>query len=160
MKIVTDIEYLRKPCKDLTEAQDLDIIVETLKTEIYLGGVQRGVGLAANQIYIPYRVCLISVGIMVPLILVNPVIVKEQKPKLVREGCLSLPGVDIEIERPMYVKVKALDESRRPVKYTFTGERAQCVRHEIDHLNGILMIDYLDKGERAAIESRLRRSQS
>lgn len=156
MKIVTDIEYLRKPCKDLTEAQDLDIIVEKLKTEIYVGGVLRGAGLAANQIYIPYRVCLIAVGIMNPLILVNPVIVKEQKPKRVREGCLSLPGIEIKIERPMYIKVKALDECRRPVKYTFTGDQAQCVKHEIDHLNGVLMIDYLKADERELIELRLR----
>jgi peptide deformylase len=95
---------------------------------------------------------------MTPIVLVNPLIIKEKKPRRVREGCLSLPGIEVEIERPMYVKVKAMDEHWNTRKYTFTGTQAQVARHEIDHLNGILMIDYLEASDRE-VKERLLKSE-
>jgi peptide deformylase len=160
--IVTDIDYLREPCKEVTEKINLEAMVAALKHELKVGPGfysfdRLGVGLAANQIHISYRVCLIAVGIMKPLILVNPVIVKEKDFKYGVEGCLSIPGLQVDIQRPTYLKVRALDENRRRVKYTFKGLQAACVCHEVDHLNGVLIIDHLSAEKKAEAEKNLRR---
>jgi peptide deformylase len=152
MKIVTYLEALRKPCAEVTEKINVEALSFMMINELK---EQFGAGLAANQLGIQLRICVIAVLTMIPITLVNPVIVKEQKLRKVQERCLSLPGIEVEIERPMYLKVRAIDEHRNRVKHTFTGTQAQVVKHEVDHLNGILMIDYLDADKKAAIESKL-----
>lgn len=152
MKIVTNLEALRKPCTEVTDKINIEAMSFMMRNELK---EQFGCGLAANQLGIQLRICVIAVGTMNPITLVNPVIVKMQKMRKVQERCLSLPGIDVEIERPMYVKVKALDEHRRKVKYTFTGTQAQVVKHEVDHLDGKLMIDYLEADRREFYERLL-----
>ena len=153
--IVTDLEKLRVPCIEVTERINVEAMAAALLYDMKKYG---GCGLAANQVGFKHRVCVIAVGDMTPIVLVNPLILKEKKPRRVREGCLSLPGLEVEIERPMYVKVKAMDEHRNTRKYTFTGTQAQVARHEIDHLNGILMIDYLEASDRE-VKERLLKSE-
>lgn len=153
MTIVTDLEKLRVPCIEATEVINVEAMAAALLYDMKKYG---GCGLAANQVGFKHRVCVIAVGDMTPIVLVNPLIIKEKKPRRVREGCLSLPGLEVEIERPMYVKVKAMDEHWNTRKYTFTGTQAQVARHEIDHLNGILMIDYLEASDREVKERLLR----
>jgi len=152
--IVRDLDYLRKPCKEVEEQHNVEAMAAALLWELK---EYPGCSIAANQAHISYRVCVIAQGTMMPIVLVNPVIVKQQKPRLVAEGCLSLPGITVSVARFMYVKVKAMDEKRRKVKYTFTGTQAQAVQHEIDHLNGKLMIDYLSPADRQKVEDYLRR---
>lgn len=152
--IVRDLDYLRKPCSEVTERHNVEAMAAALNWE--LKGWP-GCSIAGNQVHIPYRICVIAQGTMMPIVLVNPVIVKQQKPKLVAEGCLSLPGITVSVARFMYVKVKAMDEKRRKVKYTFTGTQAQAVQHEIDHLDGKLMIDYLSPSDRQKVEDYLKK---
>ena len=152
--IVRDLDYLRKPCKEVEEQHNVEAMAAALLWELK---EYPGCSIAANQAHISYRVCVIAQGTMMPIVLVNPVIVKQQKPKLVAEACLSLPGITVSVARFMYVKVKGMDEKRRKVKYTFTGTQAQAVQHEIDHLDGKLMIDYLSPADREKAEDYLRK---
>ncbi|MFA5376727.1 MAG: peptide deformylase [Dehalococcoidia bacterium] len=160
--IVTDIDYLRKPCQEVTERINLEAMAAALKHELKVGpGFHSidslGIGLTANQIHIPYRVCLIAVGKMNPIILVNPEIIKERDYKESDEGCLSLPGISVRVSRPTFLKVRAMDENRHRVKYTFRGLDAACVCHEVDHLNGVLIIDHLSAEKKAEAEEYFRR---
>ena len=149
INIVTDIKILRKPCEEATEKINIEAMAAALLHDL---AKTAGAGLAANQIGFHYKVCVIAVGLMNPIVLVNPVITKALKPHNIEERCLSLPSLAVEIERYSYVKVKAFDVRWRKVKYTFRGTEAQCAQHEIDHLNGILMIDHLSESDKARSE--------
>ncbi len=171
--IVKDLDYLRRPCEsvdDISIAQTVALaLLDTLFPNQSWDRIDRryyqtGAGLAANQIGSPYRICLIAMGKMNPLILVNPVIVKEQDIKIlkigdtpVQEGCLSLPGIEVSIERPTFIKVKCLDVDLKPRTYKFRDMEALCVCHEVDHLNGILMIDHLPHDKCEFYERMLRK---
>lgn len=152
INIVTDLDLLRKPCKEVTEKINVEAMAAAILHDL---AKTAGAGLAANQIGFHHKVCVIAVGLMNPIVLVNPVITKALKPHKIEERCLSLPGLAVDIERYSYVKVKALDVKRRKVKYTFRGTEAQCAQHEIDHLNGILMIDHLSESDKAHAERYL-----
>jgi len=104
-----------------------------------------GVGLAAPQVGVPLRVIVIDVGDGQPIALVNPEIVKRSGERLLDEGCLSVPGFRGQIKRSVKVVAKGIDP--------YTGKEvrikaednllAEALEHEIDHINGILYIDYL-----------------
>ena len=104
-----------------------------------------GVGLAAPQVGILRRICVIDVGDG-PIELVNPVIIKEEGEQVGSEGCLSVPGQSGIVKRPMKVTVKAQD--RRGNTFEISGEEllARAFCHEIDHLNGILYVDKVIRG--------------
>ena len=104
-----------------------------------------GVGLAAPQVGILRRICVIDVGDG-PIELVNPVIIKEEGEQVGSEGCLSVPGQSGIIKRPMKVTVKAQD--RKGNTFEISGEEllARAFCHEIDHLNGILYVDKVIRG--------------
>lgn len=133
-----DDEVLHKVCKEVTVFNErlgilLDDMYETMLS-------RDGVGLAAPQVGIIKRVAVIDVGDG-KIELVNPVIVSEEGVQNGSEGCLSVPGVFGEVERPQKVTVEAYD--RNGNKFTVTGEdllaRALC--HEIEHLDGKLFLE-------------------
>ena len=76
-----------------------------------------------------------------PLCLVNPVLDQFEGTQLDQEGCLSLPGVVGDVRRAAKVRVEALDENGKPVRFIAEGLLARCLQHEVDHLDGILFID-------------------
>jgi peptide deformylase len=102
-----------------------------------------GVGLAANQIGVPLQVAIIEIEDRITE-LVNPQIVKSSGEQLDWEGCLSIPGYVAEVERAAKVTVKARD--RHGKEFRVKGEElmARALQHEIDHLNGLLYVDYLE----------------
>src|SRR5919107_2344258 len=109
-----------------------------------------GVGLAAIQIGVPIRMVTIDVSKSEdehqPLVLINPEIVWASEEKRVyEEGCLSIPEYYEEVERPGRVKYRYRDLNGEVVEGEADGVLATCVQHEIDHLNGVLFIDYLSK---------------
>ena len=108
-----------------------------------------GIGLAAVQIGILKRLIVIDISKEEkknPIFLINPEIITKSKNKSVyEEGCLSLPGQFAEIERPAECLIKYLDYQGKQKELKATGLMATCVQHEIDHLNGVLFIDYLSK---------------
>ena len=105
-----------------------------------------GVGLAAPQVGIPLKIVVIHVPDHEPFALLNPEIVKRSGERLVDEGCLSVPGFRGEIKRSLKVLVKGIDPvTGKEVRIRAENDLlAECLEHEIDHINGILYIDYLD----------------
>ena len=108
-----------------------------------------GVGLAAVQIGIPLRVVVVDISKedeKKPHFFINPNIVwRSDKTSTYEEGCLSIPNQFAEIERPESCKVEYLDLNNKKKEIVASGLLSTCIQHEIDHLNGVLFIDYLSK---------------
>jgi peptide deformylase len=106
-----------------------------------------GVGLAAPQVGVPLRVIVIGLPEEEDFVLVNPEIVRRVGERLVTEGCLSVPGYFGEIKRARRVTVKGKDLSGKEIRIKGEELLAQALEHEIDHLNGVLYIDYLESSD-------------
>ncbi|MCX6739746.1 MAG: peptide deformylase [Candidatus Parcubacteria bacterium] len=101
----------------------------------------KGVGLAAPQIGQNIRLCIISTE-KGPLVLINPKITwKSLRKDVEEEGCLSCPNAYIKVKRSKLIHVKALNEKGQIFSFKATGYFARVIQHEVDHLNGILIID-------------------
>ena len=90
-----------------------------------------------------------------PLVLINPKIKPRGDPVVAGEGCLSFPEIFAEIARPESVDVKALNEKGKPVEFRCGGLLARAIQHEVDHLNGILFIDRMDKATKDELRPQL-----
>jgi len=109
-----------------------------------------GLGLAATQVGVMHRVLVYRVGPDAPLIaVVNPKLewLSEDR-EAAEEGCLSLPGVAVDVERPVYARIRAQDPDGEAMLIEASGLEARVLQHEIDHLNGVLIIDRIPKEER------------
>jgi peptide deformylase len=113
-----------------------------------------GVGLAANQVGVSLRVCVIHVPGDDVVTLINPEIVRRTGTRECEEGCLSLPGYKGVIARSEKVVVKGLNRDGRPVRYHATDLFAEAIEHEVDHLNGLLYFDYLDSIDKLVAYTR------
>ena len=117
-----------------------------------------GIGLAATQVGILNRVLVYRVEAEAPIAaLVNPVLEwasKDQEP--LDEGCLSLPGVLVEVERPIYVRVRAQDELGDPLLIEASGLEARVIQHEMDHLDGVLILERTSRDQRKQAMRTLR----
>ena len=109
-----------------------------------------GVGLAAPQLGISQRLLVYRVGPDAPLVaLANPEIEwASGEQETFEEGCLSIPGIHVDVERPLYVRVRAQDERGEGRTVEASGLEARVIQHEIDHLDGILMIDRAPREQR------------
>jgi peptide deformylase len=148
---------LRKQCKLVTSVNDnlrklMDDMLETMYDA-------PGIGLAAIQIGVSERVVVIDINKgeeKAPLYLVNPEITFQSKEKSkYEEGCLSLPGQFAEIERASECHLKYLDYNGNTKELKAKGLLATCIQHEVDHLEGILFIDYLSKLKKTMIIKKL-----
>jgi peptide deformylase len=107
-----------------------------------------GVGLAAPQVGVPWRVIVIGMPGEEDFVLINPEVVRRSGERLVTEGCLSVPGYFGEIQRAQRVTVKGKDLSGKETRIKAEELLAQALEHEIDHLNGVLYIDYLESSDK------------
>ncbi len=119
-----------------------------------------GIGLAAIQVGVPKRVIVLDLSSKEeqkkPMYFVNPEIIKKSKNNSTyEEGCLSVPGQFAEIDRPEKCHIKYLDYNGQPKELETEGMLATCIQHEIDHLEGILFIDYLSKLKKTLIVKKL-----
>lgn len=143
VKIGDDI--LRKVCRtQLTFDEKLAMILDDMAETMYKA---EGVGLAAPQIGILRRYCIVDVGDGI-IELVNPVIESTSGKQQGEEGCLSIPNRYESVTRPMKVTVRAQDRNGNSFTITAEGFKARAICHEIDHLDGILYIDKMDKNAR------------
>lgn len=115
-----------------------------------------GVGLAAPQIGISRRVIVMDPARddeePAPLVMANPVILnRSEEMRVQEEGCLSIPEVTAEVERPALTRVAFLDREGKPQEVELDGFLSTIVQHEVDHLNGVLFIDYLSRLKRDMI---------
>lgn len=133
---------LRQKAKRVTSIDDsIQRLIEDMIETMHAAS---GVGLAANQVGVPLRIVVIGIPEQDDMVLINPEIVEKKGERLVMEGCLSIPGYQAEIKRSEFVRIKAKDREGKLIRKKANDLLAQAFEHEIDHLNGILYIDYLD----------------
>jgi peptide deformylase len=137
-----------------TKARRVDRFDEDLREEIErMGALMHdayGIGLAATQVGILHRVLVYRVEPDSPVnALVNPEIEWSSKDKeWAEEGCLSLPAVHVDVERPVYVRVRAQDGDGEEVLVEASGLEARVIQHEMDHLDGVLILDRTTRDQR------------
>ncbi len=123
-----------------------------------------GIGLAAVQVGILKRLVVIDISKenekKNPLFLVNPkIFYKSKETSVHEEGCLSLPGHFAEVERPAECHLNYIDYYGKEKKLKASGLLSTCIQHEVDHLNGVLFIDYLSKLKRDMIIKKLKKNK-
>src|SRR3954454_8611230 len=117
-----------------------------------------GIGLAATQLGVMHRLLVYRTELEGEVAaLVNPVLEWAGKDKeSAEEGCLSLPGVVVEVERPVHVRVRAQDEHSAPILVEASGLEARVIQHEMDHLDGVLIVDRTSRDQRKQAMRTLR----
>ena len=135
-------EILRKHCREVTEVNErikttMEDMLETMRAEM-------GVGIAAPQVGIMRRMFIAEPEPGRVYYMINPEILEQSGSQTGDEGCLSVPGMIGTVERPDYIKIRALDINGAEQVYEFSGFDARVMCHEYDHLDGIL---YIDKAE-------------
>jgi peptide deformylase len=120
-----------------------------------------GVGLAAPQLGISQRLLVYRIGPDAPLIaLANPRLEwTSDDREVLEEGCLSIPGISVDVERPVYVRVQALDEEGGERLIEASGLEARVIQHEMDHLDGVLILDRTSRDERKRALRELREAE-
>ena len=158
-KILTEPDpILRKKCEPLEKVdEETKKLMDDMLDTMYAAP---GIGLAAIQVGILKRLVVIDISKeeekKKPIFLINPQIIHQSKNTSVyEEGCLSLPGQFAEIERPAECTIKYLDYNGKEKELKSDGLLATCIQHEVDHLNGILFIDYLSKLKKDMIIKKL-----
>lgn len=141
MRIMGEDECLREVCREVkTVTPKIVQLVDDMLDTMYEEG---GVGLAAPQVGVLKRIVVIDIGDG-PIVMINPRILETSGSQTGSEGCLSLPGKNGTVTRPMYVKAEFMDENMDT--YTIEGEEllARAICHELDHLDGKLYIDLVE----------------
>ena len=149
-------ERLRTKAEEVAEVNEeivkiVDDMIETMYDE-------KGVGLAATQVNIHKRIVVMDVSddYNEPIVLINPeIIAKSEETFINEEGCLSVPGCYAKVTRHETVTVKALDRDGK--EFTLDGNELMsiCIQHELDHLAGVLFVDYLSPLKRKRIQTKL-----
>jgi peptide deformylase len=148
-----------------SRATPVDRFDEALRAQVArMGGLMNdalGVGLAAPQVGLSQRLLVYRVGQDAPLIaLVNPEIEWSSKDEeCAEEGCLSIPGITVDVDRPVHVRVRARDESGGERLVEASGLEARVIQHEIDHLDGVLILDRTTKEQRKGAMRALREAE-
>lgn len=160
-----DDPVLREKAQPVGEITDehrakLDAMAETM----YSG---RGIGLAATQVGLLERMIVVDVEWSEkrngrnaqppsPIQMINPEIIEiDDQDQVMSEGCLSLPGIEGDVWRPTWIKLRWQDPSGESVEAEAKGLLARCIQHEIDHLDGILFIDRMEPAQRPRIAGKL-----
>jgi peptide deformylase len=145
-----------------TRARPVDRFDDALRDEVERMGVLMndaiGVGLAATQVGVLHRVLVYRVHQQSPVsALINPEIEwSGSEVETLEEGCLSLPNVHVDVERPVHVRVKALNEFGEPITVEASGLEARVIQHEVDHLDGVLVLDRISRSQRKEAMKALR----
>jgi peptide deformylase len=159
--IITEMTKLQKLCEEVKTIKEGEEIGAQLLKE--LTESQNGIGLAANQIGINKRVCVVNVK--EPLVLINPRITETSEEKFIfPEGCLSFPGQHIRTERFTEITIEA-DNHEGKLSFSADSEdvndafECACVQHEIDHLDGVTMFDREWKQQPIRVEKKFGRNE-
>ena len=162
---------LRKKAVDVERVTDeTRALLDDLLAAMY---ADNGIGLAAEQIGRTEAVCVVDIpkemdltpegeennpGVNMPFVLINPEIIKaSEKFESREEGCLSFPGIYVPVSRPIDIRVRFLDRRGKTCTIDTYGLLARAIQHEMDHLNGILLVDRMSQVKRIALSGRLKR---
>ncbi|MGI8864831.1 MAG: peptide deformylase [Solirubrobacteraceae bacterium] len=149
-----------------TRARPVSQIDDALRSEISRMGElmndAMGVGLAATQVGVLHRLLVYRVLPEAPLAaLINPEVEwAGDEQEIAEEGCLSLPTVLVDVERPVHVRVRAVNEHGDPITIEASGLEARVIQHEIDHLDGVLILDRTSRDQRKEAMRALREAQA
>ena len=163
-KILTEpnkiLREISKPVLNVG-VEEQKLMDDMLETMYYANGI----GLAAIQVGVPKRIIVIDISKdekkEKPMFFVNPIIKNKNLEKLTyEEGCLSVPDQFAEIDRPSKCEVEYLDYNGKLQLLKAEGLLATCIQHEMDHLEGILFIDYLSKLKKSMIIKKLSKNKS
>ncbi|WP_068311772.1 peptide deformylase [Polycladidibacter hongkongensis] len=159
---------LRQKCEPITEVTDeIRALADKMLATMYAAP---GIGLAASQVGVMKRIFVLDVAEREegledgeekkePMVFINPEIVWSSDEKnIYQEGCLSIPGIYEEVERPTKVRVKYLDRDGAVQEIEADGLLSTCIQHEMDHLDGVLFIDYLSRLKRDRITKKVKKS--
>jgi peptide deformylase len=148
-----------------TKARPIDRFDDALQAEIermgHLMDDAIGVGLAATQVGVLHRLLVYRTQLHGPLAaLINPVIEwKGKDTESLQEGCLSLPSVLVDVDRPIHVRVRAQDAEGEEILIEASGLEARVIQHEVDHLDGVLILDRTSREQRKEAMRILREAQ-
>ena len=163
MSILKILKYpdprLRTVAKEVTKFdKSLDNLSKDMLETMY---AENGIGLAATQVDVHTRLVVIDISEdrNMPLIFVNPEVTVLDDKSLVpcEEGCLSIPGANVEVSRPDKIELHWLDIKGKKHKSNPEGLLAVCIQHEIDHLEGRLLVDYLSPLKRSRLKNKTSR---
>lgn len=148
MEILTfeaEEKSLKKPSKTVKK---IDGSIKSLGLEMLeVMREAKGAGMSAPQLGIPKRVIVVEKNVeQGPYILINPKIIKREGEEISTEGCLSFPEMIADIKRAYRITVRGIDENGKKIKITAEGLLSRVFQHEIDHLDGILIIDRAEEG--------------
>ncbi len=138
LKIYPDSVLREKSFPVFDFDKNLQSLINAMRRIMY---EHKGIGLAAPQIGILKQVIIADVGNGL-LTLVNPTILERKGEEILTEGCLSLPGIGVDVPRSTRLAISGFDQSGKAIEMELSGLMARVVQHEIDHLNGVLIIDY------------------
>ncbi len=120
-----------------------------------------GVGLAANQIGLPWRLFVVNIGVETEkenlVTVINPEITAMEGSEVGEEGCLSIPDVIAEVNRASQIEIKGYDLNGNEIRYEAQGYLARAFQHEMDHLNGILFWDNIGKMKRDILKRKFKK---
>lgn len=161
LEIVTIPDPILRQTAQSIERVDTDLrrLVDDMLETMYDAP---GIGLAAPQVGVSRRLIVLDVsekdGEKAPLVMINPEILQlGDEKRIYEEGCLSIPDVKVEIERPSALTVRFVDREGKPQQLSADGLLATAIQHEIDHLDGRLIIDFLSRLKRDMIVRRFRK---
>jgi peptide deformylase len=155
-------KVLRKKTEPVDEFDsELQKLIDDMIETMYAAP---GVGLAANQVGVSKQVAVIDVSVReeqsTVIVLVNPEIIYKEGENQSEEGCLSITDYTTVVKRAEKVRVKALDRLGKPVEIEGSGLLARALQHEIDHLNGFLLIDRIGRIKKEFFKKRYKREKA
>jgi peptide deformylase len=150
---------LRKQCQIINNIDEELVTLSQDMIETTLAAP--GVGLAANQIGIPWRLFVINMGVDTNkdhlITLINPELTAMEGNEMGEEGCLSIPDVIADVNRATQIEVKAIDLNGNDIRFEAKGYLARALQHEMDHLNGVLFWDSLGKVKRDILKRKFKK---
>ena len=162
MSVLEIVNYgdpiLRNKCQPVRDFSRLPAFVEDMFDTMY---EEEGIGLAANQVGVNMNLFIIDITHTdekeFPRIFINGKITKSYGQSVFSEGCLSIPQVALEVNRPEKIRFKYQDMEKKWHEEEFGGLLARAIQHEMDHLNGVLIIDLVSEMQRAKVQKEVNR---
>ena len=139
---------------DAELGQLVDDMIETMYSAV-------GIGLAATQVNVHRQLLVLDVSESQdqPRVYINPEILHSEGSEICEEGCLSVPGIYAEVERPEKIRVSAQDRHGKTFEEDLDGMHAVCLQHEMDHLKGKLFVDYLSPLKQKMVRKKLEKQR-
>ena len=162
MSVLEVVNYgnpiLRKRCNQVTDFSRLSDFIDDMFDTMY---EEEGIGLAANQVGVDLNLFIMDISHTddneYPRIFINGEITSSKGESIFSEGCLSIPEVALEVTRPEVISFKYQDINEKWHEEEFDGLLARAIQHEIDHLNGVLIIDLVSEMQRLKINKEVKR---